>query len=189
MDGWLVDKGGDVLLGVLGVRDSWCSWGDESLGGSCWRVGVPTFSLNLGVSSLYTFSHENILDYSTVLWPSTAFYVLLYPSISFYSLLLAYVLEHSTSFCNLLLCSIRFYHFPRCSVGFYGIPWDSEMFFNLLYASITFHRVPSLFSLTLDFHYLILSYLILSYLISPLSLSYLISLIFHSLPGCGDWIL
>ena len=36
-------------------------------GGTSLMVGVPTFSLNLGVSSLYTFSHENILDYSTVL--------------------------------------------------------------------------------------------------------------------------
>ena len=25
MVGWMVDRGGDVLLGVLGVRDSWCS--------------------------------------------------------------------------------------------------------------------------------------------------------------------
>ena len=30
-------------------------------------VGVPVLSLNLGVSSLYTFLHKNILDYSTVL--------------------------------------------------------------------------------------------------------------------------
>ena len=175
MDGWLVDRGGDVLLGVLGVRDSWCSWGDESFGGWLLKGGGTYLSLNLGVSSLYTFSHENILDYSTVLWPSTAFYLLLSPSISFYSLLLAYVLEHSTSFCNLLSCSIRFYHFLRCSVEFHEIPWDSGMFFNLPYASITFHWIPSLFLWLWSFTYLILSYLI--------------SIIFHSLLGSGDWIL
>ena len=100
-------------------------------------------------------------DYSTVLWPSTAFYDLLYPSISFYSLLLAYVPEHSTSFCNLPSCSIRFYHFPRCSVGFHGIPECSLIFHMLPSPSIRFPAFFSDFGLSLS--YLILSYLILSH--------------------------
>ena len=147
---------------MVGVAEGMRVWG-----GGCWRVGVPTFSLNLGVSSLYTFF---TWEYSR----------LFYSSITFYSLLLPYVPEHSTSFCNLPSCSIRFYHFPRCSVGFHGIPWDSGMFYNLPYASITFHWVPNLFLWIWSFTISLLSYLILSYLIS---------LIFHSLPGSGDWIL
>ena len=46
---------------------------------------------------------------------------------------------------------------------FHEILWDSGMFFNLPYASITFHRVPSLFLWLWSFTYLILSYFILSH--------------------------